>query len=339
MKLGVSPTQGDGKYDEIIEEVQYAEAHGLDSVFLQEHHETTVEQYWSDPLTVLAGLATVTETIQLGTAILLLPLYNPVRLAERAAILDGVSEGRLVLGAAVGYRPREFEVLGVDRRNRGARFEEYFTLVARALSEDSVTFHGEYYTVEEFRCTPRPFGDERPVMWIGGYHEAVTARAARLCRAGLADAWFPGTQPNQDGLARRRARFDRALENEGLDPGAIGQPLFRDGVIAATREKARELAHTYIVPGYEKQYKDRGHEPSKEGDLGHDVIHGEYTPADLIEERFIVGTPDDWVDELRAYEAAVGVDHVVARIYFDGMRHDAVMEQLELLCTDVAPRL
>lgn len=83
MKFGFSPIRGDGNYAEALEEVEYAEANGLDSVFLQEHHEAEVDQYWSDPLSVLTGLATRTDDIQLGTAILLLPLYHPVRLAER----------------------------------------------------------------------------------------------------------------------------------------------------------------------------------------------------------------------------------------------------------------
>lgn len=339
MQLGFSPIQGGDNYESMIEEIQYAEANGLDSVFLQEHHEATVEQYWSDPVTVLAAVATVTQDIELGTAILLLPLYNPVRLAERIAIVDAVSGGRFVLGAAVGYRPREFEVLNVDRRNRGARFEEYFTVVARLLSEDSVTFTGEFYEVEGFHCTPRPHNDDRPELWIGGYHEVVLDRAARFYADGLADAWFPGTQPNRQGLAARRDQFDDHLEREGVAPETVTQPVFRDGVIADTTEEANALAHEYIVKGYEKQYKGRGHEPSARGDLGHDVIHADYDPQDLIEDRFIVGDPDDWVRELHAYNDAVGAEHVVTRIYFEGMTHDDVMDQLRLLCHEVAPRV
>jgi len=100
MKLGFSPIQGDGHHEGTIEEVEFAEANGLDSGFLREHHEATVDQYWSDPVSVLTGIAARTDSIGLGTAILLLPLYNPVRLAERGAILDGLS------GAGSCWGPR-----------------------------------------------------------------------------------------------------------------------------------------------------------------------------------------------------------------------------------------
>jgi alkanesulfonate monooxygenase SsuD/methylene tetrahydromethanopterin reductase-like flavin-dependent oxidoreductase (luciferase family) len=339
MKLGFSPIQGDHNYRDALEEVQYAEANGLDSVFLQEHHEAEVEQYWSDPLSVLSGFATVTERVDLGTAILLLPLYDPVRLAERGAILDGLSDGRFVLGAAVGYRPREFELYGVPRDERGRIYEEYLRLVSRLWSEEQVTFEGEYCEVEEFHCTPRPVRSPRPRVWVGGYHDVVLDRTARLYSDGLVDAWFPGTQPDREGLAARRDRFEEMLTDRGADADEVDQPLFRDGVIAETTEEALELAHEYIVPGYESQYQGRGHESSGRGDLGHDVIRGEYEPRDLVEDRFIVGDPDDWVSELRSYEDHLGADHVVARIYFEGMSHERVMDQLELLCREVAPNV
>jgi alkanesulfonate monooxygenase SsuD/methylene tetrahydromethanopterin reductase-like flavin-dependent oxidoreductase (luciferase family) len=337
MKIGFSPVQGDHHYGEMIEEVRYAEANGLDSVFLQEHHEAEVDQYWSDPLTALAGVASVTDEIDLGTAILLLPLYDPVRLAERGAILDGLSDGRFVLGAAVGYRPREFELYETDRSSRGAMYEEYLTLVSRLWSEERVTFDGDFRSVEEFRCTPRPSSTPRPRIWVGGYHDVVLDRTARLRADGLVDCWFPGTQPDRDGLEARRGTFDGMLEDRGVAAEDVDQPLFRDGVIAETTEEAVDLAHEYLVTGYEKQYEGRGHEESERGDLGHDVIHEDYDPRDLVEDRFIVGDPDDWVEELRAYEDALGADHVVARIYFEGMSHGDVMDQLELLCSEVAP--
>lgn len=334
MQLGFCPIQGDHHYEEAIEEIQYADRQGLDSVFLQEHHEAEVDQYWSDPVSILTTFAAETESIELGTAILLLPLYNPVRLAERGAILDGVSDGRFTLGAAVGYRPREFKIMDVPRGERGAIYEEYLTLVSRCWSEESVTFEGEYYEVEDFYCTPRPAGDSRPTVWIGGYHDVVLDRTAWFIADGLADAWFPGTQPHREGLADRRSRFEGMLADKN-----VSQPLFRDGIIAETRDEAYDLAIEHLVEGYEKQYEGRGHEPSEQGDLGHDVLRGEYDPEDLIEDRFLVGNPDDWVEELQAYEDVLGADHVVVRIYFEGMNHGDVMNQLELICEEVKPRL
>lgn len=103
-------------------------------MFLQEHHEAKVDQYWSDPLSVLTAFATETDQLKLGMAILLLALYNPTCLAERGAILDGLPGGRFMFGAAVGYRPREFDLLQAPRNQRGRMYDEYLELVTRCLS-------------------------------------------------------------------------------------------------------------------------------------------------------------------------------------------------------------
>lgn len=95
----------------------------------------------------------------------------------------------------------------------------------------------------------------------------------------------------------------------------------------------------YLVEGYEKQYEGRGHESSPEGDLGHDVLRDDYEPADLIDDRFIGGTPDDWVSELQSYEDVFESDHVIVQISFDGISHEDVMEQLLLLGNEVKPRI
>jgi alkanesulfonate monooxygenase SsuD/methylene tetrahydromethanopterin reductase-like flavin-dependent oxidoreductase (luciferase family) len=74
-------------------------------------------------------------------------------------------------------------------------------------------------------------------------------------------------------------------------------------------------------------------------DVVAEVIHEDYDPHDLIEDRFIVGDPDDWIEELRAYEDALGADHIVTRIYFEGMTHEDMMQQLDLLCSEVVSRV
>lgn len=339
MKLGFSPIQGGQQYDELLAEVQEAERQGFDSVFLQEHHETKLDQYWSDPLSVLTGLATVTDSIDLGTGVLLLPLYHPVRLAERGAILDNLSEGRFILGTAIGYRQRELDIFHVPRKERARIFCEYLALVSRLWMNESVTFDGEYYQVEDLTCTPRPTQSPRPRIWIGGYHDVVLKRAARFYARGEVDAWFPGTQPSRKGLVDRRTDLEGYLADRDVAPESVSQPVLRDGIIAETTEEANEIAQEYLISGYEKQYKGQGHEPSERGDLAHDVLHGDYEPSDLSEGRFIIGDPDDWLEDIERYEAELGADHLAVRLYFEGMAHEDVMDQIELLGSEVIPHI
>ena len=104
-------------------------------------------------------------------------------------------------------------------------------------------------------------------------------------------------------------------------------------------EELLEEVRDAETSGLESVFLQEHHEASERGDLGHDVIHEDYDPHDLIEDRFIVGDPDDRVEELRAYEDALGANRVVTRIYFEGMSHEDVMSQLELLCSEVAPKV
>jgi len=338
MEIGFSPTQGGQTYEQLLEQARYADENGISSLFLQEHHESTVMS-WPDPLTVLSGVATVTEELTLGTAVLLLPLYHPVRLAERGAILDGMSDGRFVLGAALGYRDRDFELLNVDRRKRAPIYEEYLTIVSRAWMEE-VSFEGDHYELSEYACSPRPASETRPDVWMGGYHPNALDRAATFIDRGLADAWLPGTQPDIEGLTDRKETYDGMLAERSIDPETVTQPIFRDGIVARTTEEAEDIALEHIWPSYEEQYgSHEGAEESDQGDLGADIVGSGEDPMELVRERAIVGDPDTWIEQLRTYEDATGADHVIVRLFFPGMSHERMMEQLAVLCDEVVPKV
>jgi alkanesulfonate monooxygenase SsuD/methylene tetrahydromethanopterin reductase-like flavin-dependent oxidoreductase (luciferase family) len=106
LQIGFIPIEGGHYYRDALEEVTRAEELGFDSVWMEEHHSVT-DHYWPSPLPVLAGFATRTTRMRLGTDILVAPFYHPVRLAEDAAMLDVMSGGRFVPGIAIGYKPDE----------------------------------------------------------------------------------------------------------------------------------------------------------------------------------------------------------------------------------------
>src|SRR5512134_402262 len=135
LKIGFIPIEGGRYYQEALEEVVRAEELGFDSVWMEEHH-SVVNHYWPSPLTVLAGFATRTSRVTLGTDILVAPFYHPARLAEDVAMLDVISGGRFVLGAAIGYKPDEFALYGAALDGRGARFEEQLAILKGLWTRD-----------------------------------------------------------------------------------------------------------------------------------------------------------------------------------------------------------
>jgi len=324
MKFGFIPTEGGAFYPEALEETIYGESLGFDSVWMEEHHGIR-NHYWPSPLMVLAGFATRTSRILLGTDIAVLPLYHPVRAAEDIALLDIMSGGRAIFGAAIGYRPPEFELYGVSLDGRGARFVEALKIMQALWSEKQVDYSGRFYQIKG-TLEPRP-GGHIP-LWLGGWGPLGLKRAAEL-----ADAWVPGPTANLQKLLDAQAQYRQELTALGKDPAAASTPLTREVVIADTQERAWELAEQHLLVNYRDEYA---------GGWKHPLIGAQdSTPVNQLDvlgqDRFIIGNPDECIARLRRFKEAFGVDHLICRLYFPGMPHEHIMRELELLAKEVFP--
>ena len=159
-------------YAACLDQCAWAEAHGFDVVALSEHHGVD-DGYMSAPVTLAAAIAGRTRRLQLNIAAVLVPLHDPVRLAEQLAVVQLVSGGRLSLVAGMGYRDEEFQMAGIDRRQRGRLLDEYVRVMRQAWSGEPFEWRGR--TV---RATPVP--PSPPMVLIGGSTEKAARRAARL---------------------------------------------------------------------------------------------------------------------------------------------------------------
>ncbi|HLW70886.1 MAG TPA: LLM class flavin-dependent oxidoreductase [Candidatus Binataceae bacterium] len=166
-------------YDAIIDQVAWAETIGYDDVWLTEHHFVD-DGHAPSPLILAAALAMRTKKIRIGTSVLLLPLYDPVRVAEDGATIDLLSGGRFELGVGVGYRREEFDGLGIAHSARGARANEGLEIIRRLWEGESVTFKSKHFNVTNARISPLPLQKPRPPIWVGGFAKASARRAARL---------------------------------------------------------------------------------------------------------------------------------------------------------------
>jgi len=163
-------------YAACLEQCAWADARGFDVVALSEHHGVD-DGYMSAPVTLAAAIAGRTQRVQINIAAVLVPLHDPVRLAEQLATVQLASGGRLSLVAGLGYRPEEFVMAGVDRRQRGRLLDEYVDVLRKAWTGEPFEWRGR-----EIRVTPAP--QSPPVVLIGGSTDKAARRAARL-RAGF----------------------------------------------------------------------------------------------------------------------------------------------------------
>jgi probable F420-dependent oxidoreductase len=328
VKLGFIPTEGGRFYQEALEEVVLGEELGFDSVWMEEHHGIK-DHYWPSPQLVLAGFAARTSRVRLGTDVIVLPFHHPLKVAEDAAMLDVISNGRLILGVAIGYRPEELASFGVDPKTRGARFEEQVAIIRRLWTEESVTFEGRFFQLEGVRMEPKPVQPGGPPIYLGAWGPLGMKRAATI-----ADAWIPGPVADLPKILAAREQYHAELRAAGKDPASVPQPLTREVVIAATEAKARELAERHLMVNYRDEYGG--------GTWNHPLIdsadRATTSALDLIgKDRFVVGDPEQCVEKIRAFRDAVGADHFICRLFFPGMPHEHIMEELRLLAREVIP--
>ncbi|MCX8072465.1 MAG: LLM class flavin-dependent oxidoreductase [Candidatus Binatia bacterium] len=165
------------QYAACLEMCRWADELGLDMCVLSEHHGVE-DGFLPAPLTLAAAIAGATKRLPINVAALLVPLHDPIRLAEELAVLDLVSSGRVSVVAGLGYRPEEFAMAGVDRAQRGKLLEEGIQVLRQAWTGEPFEFRGR--TV---RVTPKP---ANPItIFLGGSTPAAARRAARLRTAFL----------------------------------------------------------------------------------------------------------------------------------------------------------
>jgi alkanesulfonate monooxygenase SsuD/methylene tetrahydromethanopterin reductase-like flavin-dependent oxidoreductase (luciferase family) len=165
-------------YAETLDQIVWAEQNGFEDVWLQEHH-FHEDGFSSSVIPIAAAIAARTKTIRIGTAVMLLPLHNPVRVAEDGATIDILSEGRFQLGVGNGYVVEEFESFGISRKERGGRSNEGLEIIRRLWEGETLTYEGKYYSVYNAKLAPEPVQKPRPPLYVGGFSPAGVSRAAR----------------------------------------------------------------------------------------------------------------------------------------------------------------
>lgn len=172
---------------------RYAEDNGYHFAMISDHVAVTkdvAEQYpapFYDPFATLSWLAGLTDRIELGTTVAVVPYRHPLHTARVSANIDRFSGGRLILGVGVSWPRQEYAALGLPFHRRGAMTDEYLEVITRAWSEETISFAGEFVSFDEVATGPLPM--RRPPIWVGGASEAAIRRTVRF-----GDAWHPLNQ-------------------------------------------------------------------------------------------------------------------------------------------------
>jgi len=318
-------------YQDMLHCLPRAEALGYQSMYLATHHAKT-DGLCPGPLPTLGAAAAVTKTMKIGTAVMLVPLYAPLKLAEDLAVLDNISEGRLIVGVAPGYVAEEFAAHNIPRDERVGRLEEALDLMIAAWTQDEFEFDGKYYKVPRTVLTPKPVQKPYPQLWYGVSAKSSLRRAARRHaiqimspRHGVAE------------LQAHYAPYEAAAKEIGWT--IPERPIIRQVFVAPTMQKAEAVA----APAIEHLYREIYGRASAAGDRvlrnddGSTITDHNQVNFDTFKARYIVGTPEFAIEEITKYRNGLGCTEMVCWMHMPGIRGADVMQSVELFAREVMP--
>jgi alkanesulfonate monooxygenase SsuD/methylene tetrahydromethanopterin reductase-like flavin-dependent oxidoreductase (luciferase family) len=302
---------------------------GFDEAWLTEHHFLD-DGYSPSLFTIGAAVAARTRTLRIGTFLLLLPLHNPVRVAEDTATLDVISGGRFDLGVGLGYRIGEFDDQGIPARQRAGRMQEGLTIVRRLLSGDSVTIDGTYSTLRDIRITPPAIQRPHPPIWVGGTAPAAVERAARMGFHFLS------------GSVAASNTYDDALRDNGRDPQDFRIAATLPVYVAPSRQQAWEAAAgplRYMAANYVRWTAEAKGvvDPEQAAELPsvEEIIRTQ--SMSFFGEDALVGTPQDVIAQLEDYRSRCRLTHLVCNLPLPGMPPEQIRAGMQLFAREVIP--
>lgn len=265
MKIGIAGANSAAfaERDHAVALARTAEAAGVESLWTYEHivvpgaYQSAYpysssgqmpDARFADALDWVAFLSAATERIAFGTGMLILPEHNPVELAKRAATIDRLSGGRLLLGVGVGWLKEEFDALGVPWEHRGTRADEYIQVMRSLWAADEASFTGRFVRFQKVCCYPKPVQVPGIPIIIGGHTEVAAARAGRI-----GDGFYPPAAPPEQVAGLLRI-MKRSAEEAGRDPASIEITAgASQGCDADTVKRYQDLGVTRILIGLPAQ--------------------------------------------------------------------------------------
>lgn len=346
MKTGLFlefPRQENGTYQEAFQAgfalVDEAESLGIQSVWLAEYH-FNAGRVLSAPITIASAAAARTENIRIGLAVHILPLGNPVRIAEEIACLDHISQGRIEFGVGRGTFPNVHEGYGVPFNESRARFEESLEIITKAWTTESFSFTGEYYQCHDLDIQPKPFQDPFPPIRVG----VTSAESFPLVgRMGFPIFVNPSRVFTLDDLAGPIQEYRDAWKKAGHEgEGEVGvrMPIY----VAPTAEAAYSDPQDSAMFSVRRLGTRVGSYATYGGTTGNWAAESErilgMSYDDWLRDKVVYGTPETVTERLLQLKQLLGLDQLIFEInYGNQLSHEQQLNSLRMFNKEVLPQL
>ena len=333
MKLGLFVTNqytaGESmahKVRESLEQVKIAREAGFDLICAGQHYLSAPYQMPTS-FPFLARLCAEAGDMEVAATVILVPLHNPVELAESVATMDAICDGRFIFGVGLGYREEEYIAFGVRRQERVGRLIEALDIMKLLWAEDQVEYYGKYYQVPLIQSTCRTVQKPHPPIWVAANHDLAIQRAGRL---GL--PWLVNPHATVSMVEGQLPLYKSVLVHDSAG-SAVDLPMMREMYVAGDKNAALSEAKPYLAGKYQA-YADWGQDKALPGNEDFSVPFEE-----LSKDRFLIGSPEDIVQEIKSYEDRLGISHMILRLRWPGMEQAKVLKQLEIMAERLIPQL
>jgi alkanesulfonate monooxygenase SsuD/methylene tetrahydromethanopterin reductase-like flavin-dependent oxidoreductase (luciferase family) len=323
------------RYRDILAQIALGDRIGFDTAWLGELHFGRGFSILADPLMVLAAAAQCTSRIRLGTAVTLLPLHNPIKIAEEAATVDILSDGRLEFGVGRGTAPLHYAGYGIPQEQSRERFDEALDFILAAWSNERFSFEGKYFRVHDLTLVPRPLQSPHPPVRIAANSPDTFPMAARRRFPIFATPLINPPDKLKEGLAVYR---------NGLPAGSRGDAALAFPVhVTTSRAQARQECEAGLL----RFLREAGERlrPLRDADIRsfeafRNVVGRieRVTYDDMDREMGVFGDADYCVERVHALKREYGMDEFICYFNQGGlMDHDMVRRSMTLFASEVMP--
>jgi alkanesulfonate monooxygenase SsuD/methylene tetrahydromethanopterin reductase-like flavin-dependent oxidoreductase (luciferase family) len=312
----------------LIEQVRVADGVGFDAFSMGDHYNIPGLQRLNQ-VPALARLCAEAKRCAVGTAVMLLGLRHPVTVASELASLDVLNDGKSFFAFGLGYRDDELNAFNLTKQQRFQRFVEGVEIIKRLWTENDVSFTGTAFKLKNVSVDPKPLQKPRPPIWIAANSDVAVARAATH-----GDGWMIGPHSAIDEL-QGQVEFCRQAWTAAGKPGSPAMPIIRETFVASTRKEATEKARPCLEQLYRTIYVKW-----KQNQAMSDPSELSWAFDRLSKGRFILGSPEECVEQIKEYKNRLGTDHILPRFdWTPGLPPDEILKSMRLFGEKVIQKL